>query len=45
MTLNLLVFAETQWDMRKPIAAYSLLTKEQAEFNKKQYLLRQRGSY
>ena len=45
MTLNLLIFAETQWDMRKPIAAYSLLTEEQAEFNKKQYLLRQQGSF
>ncbi len=40
MTLNLLVFAETQWDMRQPIAAYSLLTEEQLEFNKQQYLLR-----
>ncbi|MEM9274748.1 MAG: hypothetical protein AAGA80_17565 [Cyanobacteria bacterium P01_F01_bin.143] len=41
MTLNLLVFAETQWDMRPPIRDYNLLTEEQAEFNKQQYLLRQ----
>ncbi|MGK7893297.1 MAG: hypothetical protein AB4372_06620 [Xenococcus sp. (in: cyanobacteria)] len=42
MTLNLLVFAETQWDMRAPIDNYKLLTEEQLEFNKQQYLLRQR---
>lgn len=41
MTLNLLIFAETQWDMRPPIRDYNLLTEEQAEFNKQQYLLRQ----
>ncbi|ELS05070.1 hypothetical protein Xen7305DRAFT_00048090 [Xenococcus sp. PCC 7305] len=41
MTLNLLVFAETQWDMRSPIKKYNLLTEEQAEFNRQQYLLRQ----
>lgn len=41
MTLNLLVFAETQWDMRPPIRDYNLLTEEQREFNKQQYLLRQ----
>lgn len=41
MTANLLMFAETQWDMRPPINNYGLLTKEQQEFNRKQYLVRQ----
>ena len=41
MTLNLLVFAETQWDMRPPIKNYKLLTEEQTKFNQQQYLLRQ----
>ena len=40
MTLNLLVFAETQWDMRPPIKNYDLLTEEQTKFNQQQYLLR-----
>lgn len=41
MTLNLLIFAETQWDMRSPIDNYDLLTEEQKIFNQKQHLLRQ----
>ena len=41
MTANLLVFAETQWDMRSPIDNYSVLTEEQKEFNCQQYLIRQ----
>ena len=45
VTLNLLVFAETQWDMRPPIKNYNLLTEEQAKFNRQQYLLRQRGAF
>ena len=44
MTANLLVFAETQWDMRPPIDNYSLLTQEQKEFNREQYLIRQTES-
>jgi hypothetical protein len=44
MTANLLVFAESQWDMRPPIKHYALLTTEQKEFNQKQYLLRQARS-
>ncbi len=44
MTANLLVFAESQWDMRPPIKNYALLTAEQKEFNQKQYLLRQARS-
>ena len=41
MTANLLMFAETQWDMRLPIENYSVLTEEQKEFNRQQYLIRQ----
>lgn len=41
MTANLLMFAETQWDMRPPIDNYGLLTEEQKEFNREQYLIRQ----
>ena len=44
MTANLLVFAETQWDMRSPIDNYSVLTEEQKEFNRQQYLIRQTES-
>ena len=43
MTANLLVFAETQWDMRPPIDNYNLLTEKQKQFNREQYLLRQTG--
>ena len=41
MVANLLVFAETQWDMRTPIENYSLLSEEQKQFNKQQHKLRQ----
>jgi hypothetical protein len=41
MAANLLIFAETQWDMRPPIDNYALLTQEQKEFNRQQYLIRQ----
>ena len=41
MTINLLVFAEIQWDMRPPIDNYDLLTEEQKQFNREQYKLRQ----
>ena len=41
MACSLLVFAETQWDMRPPIKDYRLLTKEEKEFNRLQYLIRQ----
>ena len=41
MVANLLVFAETQWDMRPPIENYGLLTEEQKKFNQQQYKLRQ----
>ena len=41
ITANLLMFAETQWDMRLPIENYSILTEEQKEFNRQQYLIRQ----
>ena len=44
MTANLLMFAETQWDMRPPIDNYRVLTEEQKEFNRQQYLIRQTGS-
>ncbi len=44
MTANLLMFAETQWDMRPPIDNYSVLTEEQKEFNREQYLIRQTES-
>ena len=44
MTANLLVFAETQWDMRLPIDNYDVLTEEQKEFNRRQYLIRQAES-
>ena len=41
MTTNLLIFAESQWDMRPPLESYNLLTKEQKQFNREQYKLRQ----
>jgi hypothetical protein len=41
MTVNLLMFAETQWDMRPPIDNYDVLSEEQKEFNREQYLIRQ----
>jgi len=41
MTANLFIFAETQWDMRPPVNNYGLLTEEQQEFNREQYLIRQ----
>ena len=41
MTLNLLLFAETQWDMRLPIDNYGVLSEEEKEFNRLQYLIRQ----
>lgn len=44
MTANLLMFAETQWDMRPPIDNYGILTEEQKEFNRQQYLIRQTES-
>ncbi len=44
MSANLLMFAETQWDMRPPIDNYSILTEEQKEFNREQYLIRQAES-
>ncbi|MEM8830476.1 MAG: hypothetical protein AAGE96_14120 [Cyanobacteria bacterium P01_G01_bin.19] len=44
MTANLLMFAETQWDMRPPIDNYSVLTEEQKAFNREQYLVRQAES-
>ena len=44
MTANLLIFAETQWDMRPPIDNYNMLTEEQKEFNRQQYLIRQNES-
>jgi len=44
MTANLLMFAETQWDMRLPIDNYGVLTEEQKEFNREQFLVRQAKS-
>ena len=44
MSANLLMFAETQWDMRPPIDNYDLLSEEQKEFNRQQYLIRQAES-
>jgi hypothetical protein len=44
MTANLLMFAETQWDMRPPIDNYDVLTQEQKTFNLEQYLIRQTES-
>ena len=44
MTANLLMFAETQWDMRLPIDNYDLLTDEQKDFNREQYSIRQAQS-
>jgi hypothetical protein len=40
MTMSLFLFAETQWDMRPPIENYAILTKEEKEFNRLQYLIR-----
>lgn len=40
MGASLLMFAGVQWDMRPPIE-YNLLTREQKQFNEKQYQLRQ----
>ncbi len=44
MAANLLMFAETQWDMRLPIDNYGVLTEKQREFNREQYLIRQAES-
>lgn len=44
MTANLLMFAQTQWDMRLPIDNYAILTEEQKEFNREQFLIRQAES-
>ena len=44
MTANLLMFAETQWDMRLPIDNYDVLSEEQKEFNREQFLVRQAES-
>ena len=44
MAANLLMFAETQWDMRPPIDNYDLLNDEQKQFNREQYSLRQTSS-
>lgn len=44
MTISLLLFAETQWDMRPPIDNYAVLTEEEKEFNRLQYLIRQGSS-
>jgi len=41
MTFSLLLFAETQWDMRPPINNYGLLTQQEKDFNQLQYLIRQ----
>lgn len=41
MTFSLLLFAETQWDMRPPIDNYAILTQEEKEFNRLQYTIRQ----
>ena len=41
MTFSLLLFAETQWDMRPPINDYGLLSKQEKDFNQLQYLIRQ----
>jgi predicted membrane protein len=41
MASSLLVFAETQWDMRPPLEDYALLSSEQRQFNKQQQQLRQ----
>ena len=41
MAVNLLLFAETQWDMRPPVDRYSLLTEQELEFNRLQYTIRQ----
>lgn len=40
MGISLLLLAELQWEMRPPIN-YDVLTPEQKEFNRQQYLLRQ----
>ncbi|MEL6927397.1 MAG: hypothetical protein AAFO95_02035 [Cyanobacteria bacterium J06600_6] len=44
MTANLLMFAETQWDMRLPIDNYDVLSEEQKKFNREQFLVRQAES-
>ena len=44
ITVNLLFFAEAQWDMRPPIDNYGLLSEEQQDFNREQYLIRQNES-
>jgi hypothetical protein len=41
MTVTLLIFAETQWDMRPPLENNDRLTLEQQQFNQQQYKLRQ----
>ena len=43
MAANLLMFAETQWDMRPPIENYALLTEQEKLFNREQHLIRQTG--
>ena len=43
MAANLLMFAETQWDMRPPIENYALLTEQEKQFNREQNLIRQTG--
>lgn len=43
MAANLLMFAETQWDMRPPIENYALLSEQEKQFNREQYLIRQSG--
>lgn len=43
MAANLLMFAETQWDMRPPIENYALLTEQEKQFNREQHLIRQTG--
>jgi len=44
MTANLLMFAETQWDMRTPIYNYNVITEKRQVFDPKQYLIRQAES-
>jgi hypothetical protein len=41
MTATLLIFAETQWDMRPPLEDNNRLTLKQQQFNQEQYKLRQ----
>ncbi len=41
MVASLLILAETQWDMRRPIKNYAVLSDQQMQFNREQYRLRQ----